>query len=132
MASNVFRGRPIGVEIDGTAICITGWNLRREAAELDVTNSCSEGDEDEFIGGSKTRSGTFKGFWTEDQNLHSDPPNINDGETVNAKFLFRKTDPIFYQTDIFISSVETTAEIKGQIDFVVTWRGTGALTDPVF
>lgn len=133
MASNVLRGRLLGVRLAGSDICVTRWRIREETDEQDVTNSCSDAESDEFAAGSVRWNGSFEGFWTSSSSIHSSPPDINAGQTVAAIFLLKKTATVIqYTGDILLLSIETNATIKESVGYSVEFRGTGVLTKPTF
>lgn len=132
MASTVFRGRPIGMEVNGTMLCITKWQISEKANQQVVTNSCSPGEGPEHQDGTPEDTVTFEGFVKSDQNITTTPLNIRRGQTVEAKLLYRKTNPIFKSATLFITEVTTAADINGNITFSGTALVQGDVVQPVY
>lgn len=131
-ASTVFRGRPIGMEVNGTMLCITKWEINENSNKQDVTNSCSEGEGPEYVEGAPEDQVTFEGFVKSDQNITVAPLNLLRGTTHSVKLLYRKTNPIFKQATIYIDTVRTTGDIKTTVNFAITAVVQGDVQQPTY
>lgn len=124
----VRRGRLIGAKVNNVVICITKWNVSQNANKIDVTNSCSPGEGNEYQEGAGEDTGGWEGFAASDFDIHD---VIEVGGTYPAELYYDKgVTTNKYAGDIFIESIATAGEIKSQFTQTVAFTVIGDLEVP--
>ena len=117
---------------------MTEYSLTEIAVKEDTTSSCSAGKrEHEF--GIKHCEGSFSVDLDLDAHPMDDPPNINVGSKIAARFYDHASsgsgvgtaDGTFWDfTTIGISNLDVTNPSEGKITYSYTWESSGAYTNP--
>lgn len=121
-------GKEGKVRIGSTDLCVVDWELDEEAEEIDVTNTCSGGDE-EFIGGTVRTTGTCTAIWDDTALPNANPPNVNAGQTVTAQFFLGSSGKKF-SGSFFIRRVRYRSQVKGRVEYSFEGKFTGTVTKP--
>lgn len=106
---------------------ITGahnWTLDWNADILEKSDYQSQANK-EFIAGNSGWTGTIEVNFDTGQNPHTDPPNLNPGESITFKFYVNTT--LYYTGTALISSVSVAAPQADDVTYTVNFTGTGAL-----
>lgn len=124
------KGALAKVTANAVDLCVTSWTVAEEADEIDVTNTCSLG-EDEFEAGTVRTSVSVEAVYDNDVPENTQPaPDINAGSTVACVVFVGDTGKV-WSGDLKVFNHAQTSEVKNVVRYSFAGKFTGTVTKPV-
>lgn len=126
-----YVGKNARVQVAATNLYKSMWRVSERSTDIDTYNFESGGYGEQSMGKIQAEF-TFSGYWDSAQNPHTDPPNLNPGQSITGvKLYLNTTDDVYWDIpNAEVISATTTAEADSTIKYEVTCKSHGSYTRP--